>query len=99
MQLQKPVSILKRGSHQSPSRPMMMCQQLNHDSDPVIVNKRSKIDVEYTQEFCVRYLKPPTPPPPGDIVINELDSYCPPPPPALITSSAEAASNAAADCN
>ena len=37
---------------------------LNQDLKPKLIIKKSRQNVEYTQELAIRYLRPPTPPPP-----------------------------------
>lgn len=44
--------------------------QLNNDTDPLVVRKRSNKQLEYIQELTIRYLKPPTPNPPGELIIQ-----------------------------
>ena len=58
--------------------------QLNEDSNPEFVFKKSNKKVEYIQELAVKYLKPTTPDPPGDIIINIKASKAYRPPPPLI---------------
>lgn len=55
---------------------------INRCSRPLVVHKKLKETVEYTQQLAVRYLKPTTPDPPGDIVItvNRAKASSPAPP-------------------
>jgi len=41
---------------------------INQDSNPQVIIKKVKQQLDYVQELAVRYLKPPTPPAPGEIV-------------------------------
>ena len=45
--------------------------EINEDTSPEVITKRTLDTMEYVQELAVRYLQPPTPPPPGDIIINQ----------------------------
>lgn len=59
--------------------------EINQDPNPDIIRKKPTDVVNFTQEFAVRYLRPPTPPPPGDIVIVEEDGIeAPEAPPVII---------------
>ena len=58
--------------------------KINQDSNPLIVTKKAQQKLEYTQNFAIRYLRPPTPPIPGEIIINQLQNECPPPAPPII---------------
>lgn len=58
--------------------------KLNHDPNPEIIHKKSTQRIEYTQDFTLRLLKPPSPEPPGEIVIREEASVRAPPAPPLI---------------
>jgi hypothetical protein len=58
--------------------------KLNHDPTPEIIHKKSTQRIEYTQDFTLRLLKPPSPEPPGEIVIREEASVRAPPAPPLI---------------
>lgn len=65
---------------------------INEDTDPEIIYKKSEDVVEYVQEMSVQYLQPPTPPPPGDIVITqEADRQASPAPPIIIRQQPERA--------
>jgi hypothetical protein len=44
---------------------------INEDTNPEIINKRVRQQLEYVQELAIRYLRPPTPPQPGEIVITQ----------------------------
>lgn len=57
---------------------------INTDDSPRLVTKPTDMLVEYTQDFFIRYLRPPTPPEPGEIVIQELNSEAYPPAPPVI---------------
>lgn len=59
--------------------------QINEDSQPEVITKRTEQRLEYVQELAIRYLRPPTPPPPGEILISqECNSLTPPAPPLII---------------
>lgn len=59
--------------------------EINQDSNPEIVRKRTQQQINYIQELAIRYLKPPTPPPPGEILIcQEINTLTPPAPPLII---------------
>lgn len=58
--------------------------EINQDSNPEIIHKKSDQKLEYKQDITVRYLKPPTPQP-GEIIINqEANKQAPPAPPLII---------------
>jgi hypothetical protein len=57
---------------------------INQCSDPIVVHKKCKETVKYTQQLAVRYLKPSTPEPPGDIVITVKKNRAAPPAPPII---------------
>lgn len=57
---------------------------INHCLRPLVVHKKLKETVEYTQQLAVRYLKPITPDPPGDIVITVNRAKASPPAPPII---------------
>jgi len=58
--------------------------QINEDSNPEIISKRSDQALVYEQEVAVRYLRPPTPPPPGEILIRQEKNIPTPPAPPLV---------------
>jgi hypothetical protein len=59
--------------------------EINQDSNPEIITKRSQQQIVYQQEVAIRYLRPPTPPAPGEIVITqEVNTLTPPAPPLII---------------
>jgi Ca2+-binding EF-hand superfamily protein len=59
--------------------------EINQDTNPEVICKRSQQKIVYTQEIASRYLKPPTPPPPGEIIITqEANKPTPPAPPIVI---------------
>ena len=58
--------------------------QINEDTDPEIITKRSAQNIEYVQELAIRYLRPPTPPAPGEIVITQQPNFPTGPAPPLI---------------
>jgi len=58
--------------------------QINQDSNPEVITKRSEQLLEYIQELAIRYLRPPTPPPPGEIVITQESNTSTPPAPPLV---------------
>lgn len=57
---------------------------INEDTNPEIVNKKTRQTLEYVQELAIRYLRPPTPPAPGEIIINQLPNQVTAPAPPLI---------------
>jgi len=48
---------------------------INQDSNPQVIIKKVKQQLDYVQELAVRYLKPPTPPAPGEIVRTRISRY------------------------
>lgn len=63
--------------------------QLHRDTNPLIMTKKAKQDVEYVQELAIRYLRPPTPPAPGEVVIiQEANIKTGPAPPLIIRQAA-----------
>lgn len=58
--------------------------KLNVDRHPIVVRRKPQEKVHYSQQVCVRYLKPPAPPKSGDIVIQELPAKQVAPAPALV---------------
>jgi len=60
--------------------------QLNVDPNPVMIRKKPKERVKYSQNISLRLLKPPPPPPAGDITITqEQDVQAPAAPPLHVT--------------
>lgn len=57
---------------------------INEDPNPDLLCKRTNQEIEYVQEFAIRYLRPPTPPAPGDIIINQEPNIATSPAPPLI---------------
>ncbi|RNA22290.1 hypothetical protein BpHYR1_026731 [Brachionus plicatilis] len=57
---------------------------INEDTNPAILNKKTSQTLDYVQELAIRYLRPPTPPAPGEIIINQLPNEVTPPAPPLI---------------
>lgn len=58
--------------------------EINQDTSPEIITKKSQQQVEYIQKLAIRYLKPTTPAAPGDIVINQQPNVLTKPAPPLI---------------
>lgn len=59
--------------------------QINEDTNPEVITKRSQQQLIYQQEVAIRYLRPPTPPAPGEILISqEINSLTAPAPPLVI---------------
>jgi hypothetical protein len=58
--------------------------QINQDLNPLIITKNPTQNIEYSQNFAIRYLRPPTPPLPGEIVIKQLPNEVSPPGPPII---------------
>lgn len=57
---------------------------INMDSDPEILTKKSQQNIEYVEQYLVRYLRPPTPPGPGEILIQQQNNILTPPAPPII---------------
>ena len=58
---------------------------INEDSNPEIITKRVRKQLEYVQQLAIKYLRPPTPPAPGEIVIKqEANTLTQPAPPLVI---------------
>lgn len=57
---------------------------IHEDDNPLIISKPTEPDVEYIQELCIRYLRPPTPEPPGDLIIDQAPDIIPESAPPLI---------------
>jgi len=58
---------------------------INVDTSPQILIKKPTQKVEQTQNFTIKYLKPPMPQPPGDLIIRqEANKPMPPAPPIII---------------
>lgn len=64
--------------------------QLHRDSNPLIMTKKAKQEIEYVQELAIRYLRPPTPPAPGEVVITQEPNIKTGPAPPLIIRQAAA---------
>ena len=59
--------------------------QLNYDPSPLLIHKKPKKPIFYTQDVAVKFLKPPSPPPPGDLhILQESDIQQPPIKPLVI---------------
>ena len=57
---------------------------VNEDSNPLVISKKIRQQLEYLQELAIRYLRPPSPPAPGEIVIQQEANVLSPPAPPLI---------------
>ena len=63
----------------------MKVEILNLDPNPIVIKKKSKEKLQYTQKIAVKYLKPPPLPPPGDLIIRqEADRIATPLSPIII---------------
>ena len=58
--------------------------EINIDSQPEIISKKTHQQLMYEQEVAIRYLRPPTPPPPGEILIKQEANIPTPPAPPLV---------------
>lgn len=58
--------------------------EINVDSNPEIISKKTAQGLLYEQEVAIRYLRPPTPPPPGEILIKQEANIPTPPAPPLV---------------
>lgn len=58
--------------------------EINEDSSPEIITKKTLGVIEYIQELAIRYLRPPSPPLPGDIIITQEPNVATKPAPPLI---------------
>jgi len=57
---------------------------VNDDYSPTVLRKTTNQQINYTQEYAIRYLRPPTPQQPGDILIVQDKAVLPPPAPPFV---------------